>query len=250
MSTDPRRVRLGGCEIAVADDQPTFWDKVARGHWEPGTLAALAPLLETGATFLDLGAWVGPLSLMAAARGARVVAVEADPAARAQFERNLAANPGLAPRIELIAAAVAPHGGTVRLGARRKPGDSMSSTLLAGGPASWSAAALTPAMLARRLGPARPLVVKIDIEGAEYALLPHLGPLLGTPDPVILVSFHPAILRESGVRDVLPPLREALEPFAGWRAFRIDDEGPREAGTAPEALLREPERETWLFRRP
>lgn len=247
---DPRRVRLGECEVAVADDQPTFWDKVARGGWEPGTLAALAPLLGTGVTFLDLGAWVGPLSLLAAARGARVVAVEADPAARAQFERNLAANPGLAPRIELIAAAVAPQAGPVRLGTRRKPGDSMSSTLLAGGPASWSVAAITPAMLAARLGPAGRLVVKIDIEGGEYALLPRLGPLLGAPDTVVLVSFHPAILRESGERDVAAALRATLAPFAGWRASRIDDEGPREAGTAPEALLREPERETWLLRRP
>ena len=246
----PPRRRIGAVELVIDDDQPTFWDRVEAGRWEPGTLAALLPLLGPDAIFLDLGAWVGPLSLLAAAHGARVIAVEADPAARDQLRRNLNANPALAERIEVVAAAVAPEPGTVRLGARRKPGDSMSSVLLAEGPLAWSAPAVTPAMLAERLGPTRRLVVKIDVEGAEYRLLPHLGPLIASPDTVVLVSFHPVILRQAGVPDVAPCLRAALEPFAGWHAFAVDDDGPRAAGAAPDALLREADHETWLLRRP
>jgi len=250
MTPSFRRVRLGGLDIAVADDQPTFWDRVEAGGWEPGTLAALTPLLRPGVTFLDLGAWVGPLSLLAAARGAHVVALEADPAAQDQFSRNLAANPDLASRIELIPAAISPIPGAVRLGARRKPGDSMSSILLAGGPSGWSAPAMTPAVLAERLGGPHALVVKIDIEGAEYALLPHLRPLLAAPDLSVLVSFHPVILGQSGVEDVPARLEAALAPFAGWQAGRVGDEGAKPRGTVPEALLREPAHETWLLGRP
>lgn len=250
MNASLRRVRLGDHHIAVSDDQPTFWDRVEAGRWEPGTLATLTPLLQPGVTFVDLGAWVGPLSLLAAAQGASVVALEADPAAQDQFARNLAANPKLAGRIELIPAAISPTPGEVRLGARRKPGDSMSSILLADGASNWRSPAMTPAMLAERLGAPRTLVIKIDIEGAEYGLLPHVGPLLGAEDVSVLVSFHPVILRQSGVEDILPSLEMALSAFAGWRAFRVDDHGSQVGGAAPEALLRQPEHETWLLRRP
>ena len=247
MNTPARRVRLGQHDIVAADDQPTFWDRVEAGRWEPGTLAALTPLLGPGVAFLDIGAWVGPLSLLAAARGARVVAIEADPAAQDQFRRNLAANPDLGRRIELVEAAISPDEGEVRLGARRKRGDSMSSVLLADGPGAWTAPAVTPAILAARVGQADRLVIKIDIEGAEYALLPHLGPLLDRPEVAILLSLHPVILAQAGVADLDAALRSALAPFAGWRAYRIDDAGPADRGAAPGAVLSEPDHETWLM---
>jgi predicted nicotinamide N-methyase len=126
----PRRVRIGTREIHVADDQPTFWDRVEAGCWESGTLTVIDQLVDRGTTFLDLGAWVGPTALYAAGRARRVIAVEADPAALAQLERNLAANPDLAPCIEVVARAIHAREGPVTLGVRRKPGDSMSSTLL------------------------------------------------------------------------------------------------------------------------
>lgn len=242
-----RERRVGGRAIQIADDQPTFWDRVEAGTWEPGTLAALAPHLSPDATFLDIGAWVGPLTLLAASAGARVVAVEADPKAQDQLRRNLAANPDLARRVELVPAAISPTPGEVRLGARRKAGDSMSSVLLADSAQSWSSPAVTPAMLAERLGAVGRLVIKIDIEGAEYDLLPHLGPLLGSRETVVLVSFHPVILGQAGATDVEARLAAALAPFAGWQARAVDDDGP--AGPAPDVLLSHPMVETWMLSR-
>ena len=49
-----RRVSIAGHTVAVDDDKPTFWDRVERGTWEPGTLATLVPLLGPGVTFLDV----------------------------------------------------------------------------------------------------------------------------------------------------------------------------------------------------
>jgi hypothetical protein len=313
---NPRRTSIAGHALAVDDDQPTFWDRVASGEWEPGTLGALAPLLGPGVTFLDIGAWVGPLSLLAAARGARVLAVEADPAAQDQFRRNLAANPALAPRIDLLAAAVSLDPAPVPMGARRKPGDSMSSVLLAGGGITWTAPAIIPAELAElvrksqrshpqdlagnrssypphaevaprgrprstqdrgasfeaplrgapqdedvgsvrpacqdgseRLGHDRPnLVIKIDVEGGEYALLPHLGPLLSGPDVALLVSFHPDILRETGSQDPVTSLRTSLTALQGWRASSIEPDGPHPRGTVPDGPAAQPDLDVWLFR--
>lgn len=234
----------------VADDQPTFWDRVDAGSWEPGTLAALVPLLGPGVTFIDLGAWVGPLSLLAAARGAGVVAVEADPAAQHQLRRNLAVNPELAERIEVVEAAISPSPGTVRLGSRRKRGDSMSSVLLAEGPGAWTAPAVTPAMLAERLCGPEPRVIKIDIEGAEYTLLSHLGPLLSGQNVSVLVSFHPVILARAASADVAARAQDAVASFEGWEAFAIMPAGPVAQGPLQASRFSTDRTDAWLFRRP
>src|SRR5687768_12227840 len=128
---NPRRVKINGRTIHVADEQPSFWAKVEAGDWEPATLAFIDEQVDEATTFLDCGAWVGPSSLYAAFRARRVVAVEADPAALDQLRRNLAVNPALTEKIEVVPRALATAPGLVTMGARRKPGDSMSSVLLA-----------------------------------------------------------------------------------------------------------------------
>ena len=230
----PRRVRIGTRTIHVADDQPTFWDRVEAGRWEPGTLALIERLVDGGTTFLDLGAWVGPTALCAATRARRVLAVEADPAALEQLKRNLAVNPDLAQRIEIVAGAIHARPGPVTLGARRKAGDSMSSTLLAGSDHTWTAAAVTPAQLADRLRPDERLVIKMDIEGAEYALLPHLAPLLDRAD-ALLAAFHPTILAAAvgDRRAAARQARAALSALAAFTAHQVTDDGAGARSFAP-----------------
>jgi FkbM family methyltransferase len=219
----PRQIKLGELVLNIADDQPTFWDKVESGRWEPETLALIDSQVTPGTTFLDLGAWVGPTALYAAARGARVIALEADPVALAQLRRNLAVNPDLAQRIEVLARAVHAAEGRVTLGARRKPGDSMSSVLITPGAVTWVAETITPAALAARIGAGGRLFIKIDIEGGEYELLPAMRPLLERPDCRVLLSLHPGILAT-----VLPDpaqreaaTRRALEAFEGFAAHAL-----------------------------
>jgi len=221
-SNAPRNIKLRETVLSVADDQPTFWNKVEAGLWEPETLALIDQQITPGTTFLDLGAWVGPTAPYAAARGARVIALEADPVALAQLQRNLAVNPALAQRIEVLARAVHATEGRVTFGARRKPGDSMSSVLIAPGAATWEVETITPLALAARIGPGR-LFVKLDIEGGEYALLPSMRPLVDRPDCRVLVSFHPGILAT-----VMPDAAQreaatarALEVFEGFAAHAL-----------------------------
>jgi FkbM family methyltransferase len=195
-----RPVKVGTYIIRVADDQPTFWAKVEAGLWEPATLAFIDAQVDETATFLDCGAWVGPTSLYAAFRARRVMAVEADPAALDQLRRNIAANPDLAGKITVVPRALHPTPGVAIMGARRKPGDSMSSLLLAGAERAWRVEAITPQELAAMLPRDGPLVVKIDLEGGEYRLLPHLGPILDRAAAVHL-SLHPAFLLEAVDQD-------------------------------------------------
>jgi FkbM family methyltransferase len=218
-----REIRMRAAALRVADDQPTFWDRVERGAWEPEALALLEREVAPGTTFLDLGAWVGPTALYAASLGARVIALEADPVALDQLRRNLAANPALAARIEVLARAVHASEGSVAFGARRKPGDSMSSVLIAPGAVSWVAQTITPAALAARIGPAGRLFIKMDIEGGEYELLPAMRPLLERPDCRVLLSLHPGILAavqpDAAQREAAT--RRALDAFAEFTAHAL-----------------------------
>lgn len=247
-----REVKLGGGVIVVADDQPTFWDRVEAGRWENGTLAVIERFVHAGTTLLDLGAWVGPTTLLAARRGARVIAVESDPAALDQLHRNLAANPALAERVTVVPRAIHATAGPLTLGARRKPGDSMSSIHLADAATTWTVEAITPRELARMVDTQR-LFVKIDIEGAEYDLLPALEPLIERPSAQVLVSFHPKILAASRKLEqvaVAEATRQALAIFDGWRALAVAHDGAVEAAPDASAIADGSAPEEWLFLKP
>ena len=229
----PREVRIRRRRIRVADDQPTFWDRVEGGRWEPGTLAVIDRHVDGRTTFLDLGAWVGPTALYAACVARRVIAVEADPAALDQLRRNLAANADLAQRTEVLARAIHAREGHITFGARRKPGDSMSSVLLAEAEHTWEAATITPRQIADMLAPDERLVIKMDLEGAEYALLPSLGPLLDRANAV-LISFHPKILGAAvGARDAARRTRAAVSALSRLRACPVVASGPARPSLAP-----------------
>lgn len=216
----PRGVTVRRQHFTIVDDKPTFWAKAEAGFWEPETLAALEGMARPGVVVLDIGAWVGPTTLFAAALGANVLAVEADPTAFALLSANVEANPDLASRIRLLNAAAGPTPGTLALAAPRKLGDSMSSVLMAGaGAAGFEAKVVTPAELASRLPAGLPLAVKIDIEGGEYALLPAFAPVAARCTEGVLVAFHPRLMAKAGRSDGV--IRAATEHcFEALSAFR------------------------------
>ena len=84
-----------------------FWDLFSDGRWHPETIAVIVSLLRPGSTFIDMGAWIGALSIIAAGHGARVVALEADPVPLQAFRTNLALNPRVAQTISLVPKALA-----------------------------------------------------------------------------------------------------------------------------------------------
>jgi FkbM family methyltransferase len=234
-----RETSLRGRRLVVTDDKPTFWDKAAAGTWEPDLLAALEGQMSPGAVFLDIGAWVGPTALFAALLGAEVVAVEADPAAADRLAANVAANPALAPHVRILLRAASSRPGRVRLGAARKPGDSMSSVLLAGRDGSWEVETATPADLfaaAEQAGTGS-LVVKIDIEGGEYALLPDLFAALPARTRAVVAAFHPGLLRQAGRPDeaIAEATSACFAALAGWDAAVLEPGAPTTAEKAAAA---------------
>lgn len=183
-----------GFQVDEATAYDGYWESVRDGLWEPGTLRAIAALIDTGDTFVDVGAWVGPTTLAAAACGACVHAFEPDPIALEGLRTNVHHNPELAERITVHPVALARAAGEARLTAPEL-GQSMSSLVKAHGEhrtvetRSFAAVMDDPQLRGAR-------VLKIDIEGGEYDLLAPLAALLAATTTVLMLSTHVQHLRD------------------------------------------------------
>lgn len=168
-----------------------FWTKFVEGRWEPDTLELIAGHIDSETAFLDIGGWIGPTALYAAALGAAVIVVEADPKALPALRRNIELNPGMARRIEIVDKAIYPEQGTVHFGSRRKGGDSMSSLVHEHMATSWEVETITPDRLAELCRGSAKVFLKIDIEGGEYVVLPKAAALFALPLAAVHLSLHP-----------------------------------------------------------
>lgn len=186
------RLRGGSSTWASFPNRTPDVDDVVDEVWRQEVYAATSP---GGAVVLDVGANVGAFSLWAAARGAtRVVAVEPVPENLEQLRANVAANPHLADRIEIVDAAT----GAYAVGPVRVFADGPRSRLLAGAGDDLDPDRIveTRAIPFRDLlATHRPDVVKMDAEGAEYPAFllgpdGDLGALLGDSVDRVVLEWH------------------------------------------------------------
>jgi FkbM family methyltransferase len=137
-------------------------------------------------TILDLGANIGLFGAFAAALwpGSTIVGYEADPANAAVHERTIIAN-GLNDRWRVISAAAGSHDGEVELAAGR----AMGSFVVAPGSDPGVPTIRVPM---RDVLPdvCRADLVKVDIEGGEWAILcdPRFTQ---SPPRAIVLEYHP-----------------------------------------------------------
>jgi FkbM family methyltransferase len=151
------------------------------GIWEPSLTSWLTRTLQPGDVFVDVGANIGYYGLLAArlvGHQGSVVAIEASPAAYAALRRNVARNQ--AGNIRLVDRAVAARDEELTF-YEPKPGVHSVTTSVRTSedmaPAFRVQARPLPTLLtSQELSAAR--VIKIDIEGGEYAALAGLVPAL------------------------------------------------------------------------
>lgn len=182
-------------EIRVRDDPEYgwsfFWDIYEHHGWEDWLREPLRELLRPGDVFVDVGAWIGPVSLWAARCGATVIALEPDPVACAALLDHVAWNEV---DVTVVAAAAGTSPGLARLARSPVYGDSNSRLATEG---DMLVAAVDVPRLIEGLGfsPSQVRAVKVDVEGYEYALMPALEPWLRAHGIVEFVSWHE---KESG----------------------------------------------------
>ena len=227
-------------QLYVHGEQDLFVSRRIReeGIWEPYETALLMAFLQPGDVFVDVGANIGYFPVIAASlvgdEGA-VYAFEPDPRNFDLLQANLRLN-GYQSRVNATAAGLADADGTGRLflsadnagdhrifaaGARR---DSLPIRLLHG--SDYLRGRL------RRLD-----LLKIDVQGAEYAVMAGLLPLLGElpRPPRIILELTPLALRQAGASG-----RALIELLAGLDQpmWIIDHIEQRLAGCSAEELAR------------
>jgi FkbM family methyltransferase len=170
----------------------------ATGAWEPHVTAEFKRLLAPGDVCVDVGAYTGYFTLLAAklvGRAGHVYALEPGRQTRAELVSNLELNDVSNVSVLAIAAGDLdgealfddrPHGSSIR--------SALHGTPDAGTPVQMrTVASLVPDDDASRLS-----LVKIDVEGHEVAVLRGLIPLLEAgARPAILVELHAGVVAEA-----------------------------------------------------
>ena len=200
--------------------------------FEAGTISFFDRVLPFCDRMIDFGAFIGFTALLAASHGVEVFAYEPNPMSHDLLVRNVAANPDLAPLMHLFRYGVGPRDGDAILYAKAcaDSGASLHRTIERGsiiqGLPSASIHLRDASTVLREVGLDRRTLLKIDIEGAEYQVLPAIAALLGEAKPWLHVSFHPfnLIAGDDPYRTELLRLRgmlEAAEALSGYRFLHM-----------------------------
>jgi FkbM family methyltransferase len=69
-----------------------FWRNIYQTSWENGTFSDIIPHLDKNKTFIDIGAWQGPISLVAQKYSKQCLCFEPDPSAYKYLVENVKVN--------------------------------------------------------------------------------------------------------------------------------------------------------------
>ena len=177
------RFSLGRREFRFfhTDEQDDIFQIIRKsGHfYEMGMLHALGQMIAPGDLVVDVGANIGNHSIyFAGVCGARVVAIEPDPAAVRILKRNIAAN-GLEHLIEVRAHALGNAPQSAGLGGTGA-GDPDAHSPLSGEAGDIPVLRLDDIEL-----PAVPRLLKVDVEGMDREVLEGARQLLAKTRPVV-----------------------------------------------------------------
>lgn len=180
---------LAGERFRLDPYHSKFWRKASAGNWEPETFAVLDQFLDRDHDYLDIGAWIGPTVLYGARKARHVWCFEPDPEAFRALAWNIDLN-GLG-NVSAFAAALSRDVGIARMaGMRGEKGDSTTSLLNPGGAAGTDVLTIGWEQFARSVDLSGVSLVKMDIEGAEFDVLPTLLPWLRKRRPALYLSTH------------------------------------------------------------
>ncbi|MCE8554351.1 FkbM family methyltransferase [Ruegeria pomeroyi] len=209
-----------------------FWRKATAGGWEPETFAVLDQHLSPDRDYVDIGAWIGPTVLYAARRARHVWCFEPDPVALRHLLWNLELND--IRNVSAFGVALSDGFGLARMASfGGEAGDSMTS-LLASGTHGTEALTIGWDQFAQTVDLSGVSLVKMDVEGAEFGVVPTLTDWLRAHRPAFYLSTHAPFLEEAARPEAMAGLAGALDFYAS----ATDEAGAAADLTAPEAQSR------------
>lgn len=187
-------------DVVVNPRNASVWDRINHNSWEEYTFNILDRFLNKNHNYLDIGAWIGPTVLYGAHLAKHVYAVEPDPVAFRELNENLNLNSALSSKVTTVPAALSKKSGTANLYVRSEFGDSSSSLIPTKSDTSCSVECITIAELIKKYAIQDLSLIKIDIEGSEYSLIPSMKEYLEAEKPALYLSIHPEFLKENLIR--------------------------------------------------
>jgi len=192
------------------------------GVWEPTLTRWISQRLQPGDTFVDVGAHIGYYALLAStlvAASGRVVAIEASPSIFTALRGNLVRN--RASNVRAINVAASDTSGVFKI--FRGPKSNLGATTLVAEQGFEVEDHVSAEPLSRILRPEEiqtARLIKIDVEGAELAVVNGLLPSLAAvrPDLELVVEVHPQHLEQQGKKT--EQLLNTLSDV-GYRAYRL-----------------------------
>lgn len=187
-------IQINGTRINYVNKEAHF-QEAENGIWEPKTFKIIDRFLKPGKVFLDIGAWIGLLSIYASKIGYEVVSIEPDLSARQMWWDNVEAN-NLKNPIQLIPSAVSDTPSDLGvIYSQDEFGDSMSSLMIETGKGQPCTITTIPTILSF-IPVSSIALIKIDIEGSEKMVMNDktLIALSEHDFPPILLSVHPQLI--------------------------------------------------------
>lgn len=185
--------------VDEGSEKATF-DYINSGNWEPYTFDIFDYFVNKDDVVFDLGCWYGITSLYLAHLANTVYAIDPDPVCFEEITKNLTLNPDLSSKIQAFQLAISNKSETLKLFAREKYGASSSSILQRNRDKKKSVEVDTISLkeFLTQEKIVRVDFIKMDIEGAEFLILPTLKDFLEqTNYPTLYVSFHYSFLNEN-----------------------------------------------------
>lgn len=223
------QIQLRHYDFTIDPGQNTdMWTYINTGRWEPHSFDIFDYFVPKNGSVMDIGAWSGVLSLYIANKARKVYAIDPDPVCFQELTRNIKLNACLAKKIKAYAVAISNKKGDAQLSARETYGKSSSSILNRKRDTEQSTVVTTLSLLdfieqeqIRDID-----LIKMDVEGAEFLILPKIKKALAHLNyPTLYVSFHYGFLKEHIYHHyinsrILTKLALKIEEKTGLSLFR------------------------------
>lgn len=176
-----------------------FWKNIESRRYEPDTVGFLEDNLTSKSTFMDIGAANGAMTIIAALLGSEVVSYEPDPTMFDVLKRNLELNPVVKGKVTLSNSGISNKPSTLEFSANAD--STILSSIVVGTTKSKgqlvSIQGLPEEINRVHLDKTKKLVVKMDIEGAEWRILndEHVLKSLKENHATVLLAVHPGFYR-------------------------------------------------------
>lgn len=174
-----------------------FWDKIESGTYEPDTMNFLQNFVNTESDFIDAGVANGAISIISALQGARVLGYEAMPGICGVAVKNIELSK-MNSVVEIRNRAISNQDGVMNLAYASDPTILSSITFSS---QEDQGTKIYVDSLSKVIvdfhDPRRNLIVKMDIEGAEWKLLSDRQTIerLRAHKAVVLLAIHPGFHR-------------------------------------------------------